>query len=151
MHVKWKDKATELNWTELNWTELNRTNSCFHWQFFPKIPPLIYRYLIWRLCFVRLSQEYFSSYLATDSKITWDELTWEAMAKLAYNLNIVFEKYIINMWEQIYGPPPWSSGQSSWLQIQRPGFRYYQKKKLWFWNGVHLASWVQLRSYLKEK
>jgi hypothetical protein len=28
-------------------------------------------------------------------------------------------------------PPLWSSGQSSWLQIQRPGFdsRHYQKKK----------------------
>jgi hypothetical protein len=27
-------------------------------------------------------------------------------------------------------PPLWSSGQSSWLQIRRPGFdsRYYQKK-----------------------
>jgi hypothetical protein len=29
-------------------------------------------------------------------------------------------------------PPLWSSGQSSWLQIRRPGFdsRYYQKKKV---------------------
>jgi hypothetical protein len=28
-------------------------------------------------------------------------------------------------------PPLWSSGQSSWLQIQRPGFdsRHYHKKK----------------------
>jgi hypothetical protein len=28
------------------------------------------------------------------------------------------------------GPPLWSSGQSSWLQIRRPGFdsRNYQKK-----------------------
>jgi hypothetical protein len=30
------------------------------------------------------------------------------------------------------GPPRWSSGQSSWLQIRRPGFdsRHYQKKKV---------------------
>jgi hypothetical protein len=30
------------------------------------------------------------------------------------------------------GPPLWSSGQSSWLQIRRHGFdsRHYQKKKL---------------------
>jgi hypothetical protein len=30
------------------------------------------------------------------------------------------------------GPLPWSSGQSSWLQIRRPGFdsRHYQKKKV---------------------
>jgi hypothetical protein len=29
-------------------------------------------------------------------------------------------------------PPLWSSGQSSWLQIQRPGFdsRHYQKKRV---------------------
>jgi hypothetical protein len=35
------------------------------------------------------------------------------------------------MWE-IIGPPRWSSGQSSWLQIRRPGFdsRHYQKKKV---------------------
>jgi hypothetical protein len=50
-------------------------------------------------------------------------------------------------------PPLWSSGQSSWLKIRRPGFdsRHYQKKKQWLWNGVHSASWVQLRSYLIEK
>jgi hypothetical protein len=30
----------------------------------------------------------------------------------------------------VRGPPLWSSGQSSWLQIRRPGFdsRHYQKK-----------------------
>jgi hypothetical protein len=34
--------------------------------------------------------------------------------------------YIKSSW-----PPLWSSGQSSWLQIRRPGFdsRYYQNKK----------------------
>jgi hypothetical protein len=50
-------------------------------------------------------------------------------------------------------PPLWSSGQSSWLQIRRPGFdslHYQEKKKQWVWNGVHSASWVQLRSYLIE-
>jgi hypothetical protein len=32
----------------------------------------------------------------------------------------------------IIGPPLWSSGQSSWLQIRRPGFNshHYKKKKL---------------------
>jgi hypothetical protein len=31
----------------------------------------------------------------------------------------------------LYRPPLWSSGQSSWLQIRRPGFdsRHYKKKK----------------------
>jgi hypothetical protein len=28
------------------------------------------------------------------------------------------------------GPPLWSSGQSSWLQIRRPGFDSYQNKKV---------------------
>jgi hypothetical protein len=36
--------------------------------------------------------------------------------------------------KEVIGPPLWSSGQSSWLQIRRPGFdsRHYQifcKKK----------------------
>jgi hypothetical protein len=52
-------------------------------------------------------------------------------------------------------PPLWSSGQSSWLQIRRPGLdsRHYQKKKVvgLGLNGVHSALWVQLRSYLIEK
>jgi hypothetical protein len=35
------------------------------------------------------------------------------------------------------GPPLWSSGQSSWLQIQRPGFdsQHYQKKISGFGTG----------------
>jgi hypothetical protein len=35
------------------------------------------------------------------------------------------------------GPPLWSSGQSFWLQIQRPGFdsRHYQKKNSWSGTG----------------
>jgi hypothetical protein len=52
-------------------------------------------------------------------------------------------------------PPFWSSGQSSWLQIQRPGFNFRELpdflKSSGVLNGVHSASWVQLRSYLKEK
>jgi hypothetical protein len=40
------------------------------------------------------------------------------------------------------GPPLWSSGQSSWLQIRRSRVRFLalQKKKQWVWNGVHSAS-----------
>jgi hypothetical protein len=36
------------------------------------------------------------------------------------------------MYECIYDPPLWSSGQSSWLQIRRPGFdsRHYHKKRV---------------------
>jgi hypothetical protein len=50
-------------------------------------------------------------------------------------------------------PPLWSSGQSSWLQIQRSRVRFpcTTKKSSGVWNGVHSASWVQLRSYLIEK
>jgi hypothetical protein len=46
-------------------------------------------------------------------------------------------------------PPLWSNGQSSWLQIQRsisiPDATKFTEKS-WVWNGVHSASWVQLRS-----
>jgi hypothetical protein len=53
--------------------------------------------------------------------------------------------------------PLWSSGQSSWLQIRRPGFipgttRFSGGgEQVWVWNGIHSASGVQLRSYLIEK
>jgi hypothetical protein len=30
-----------------------------------------------------------------------------------------------------------------------PGASKFSEKQ-WVWNGVHLASWVQLRSYLEE-
>jgi hypothetical protein len=35
-------------------------------------------------------------------------------------------------------PPLWSSGQSSWLQIRRPGFdsRHYQKKVVGLERGA---------------
>jgi hypothetical protein len=49
-------------------------------------------------------------------------------------------------------PSLWSSGQSSWLQIQRPRLdsRRYQifLQVVGLENGVQSASWVQLRSYL---
>jgi hypothetical protein len=36
------------------------------------------------------------------------------------------------------GPPLWSSGQSSWLQIRRPGLdsRHYQKKVVGLERGA---------------
>jgi hypothetical protein len=50
-------------------------------------------------------------------------------------------------------PPLWSSGQSSWLQVQRSGFD--SRRYLIFWEAVGLErgplSLIQLRSYLKKK
>jgi hypothetical protein len=69
---------------------------------------------------------------------------------------LVFQCILYILWLLIFysecvkfRPPLWSGGQSSWLQIQRSWFdsRRYQI----FWNGVHSASWVQLRSCLKKK
>jgi hypothetical protein len=51
-------------------------------------------------------------------------------------------------------PPLWSSGQSSWLQIRRPGFdsRHYQKKKCnGSGTGCTQPREYKLRSYLIEK
>jgi hypothetical protein len=51
-------------------------------------------------------------------------------------------------------PPLWSSGQSSWLQIRRPGFdsRDYQKKKCsGSGTGCTQPREYKLRSYLIEK
>jgi hypothetical protein len=39
---------------------------------------------------------------------------------LVYHINIIL--IIINTCYEIMWPPLWSSGQSSWLQIRRPGF-----------------------------
>jgi ribosomal protein L37E len=52
------------------------------------------------------------------------------------------------------GPPLWSSGQSSWLQIRRPGLdsRHYQKEKC-SGSGTECTQprEYKLRSYLIEK
>jgi hypothetical protein len=47
-----------------------------------------------------------------------------------FKLMTWMQKIIIHM--VINGPPLWSSGQSSWLQIRRPGSdsRHYQRKKV---------------------
>jgi hypothetical protein len=53
-----------------------------------------------------------------------------------------------------FGPPLWSSGQSSWLQIRRPRFdsRHYQKKKCSrSGTGCTQPREYKLRSYLIEK
>jgi hypothetical protein len=57
-----------------------------------------------------------------------------------HGLNVQGVTYTICMSFRIFylarlvgnGPPLWSSGQSSWLQIRRSGFdsRHYQKKKV---------------------
>jgi hypothetical protein len=53
--------------------------------------------------------------------------------------------YLFILYLPLVSPPPlWSSGQSSWLQIRRPGFdsRHYQKKSSGVRNWFHSASWV---------
>jgi hypothetical protein len=81
------------------------------------------------------------------------------MAGLGRNMLTVWiigrETNAFEMWILILGrncrPPLWFSGPSSWPQIQTiPGATRFSEKQ-WVWNGVHSASWVQLRSYLKEK
>jgi hypothetical protein len=42
-------------------------------------------------------------------------------------------------------PGYWSRGP-----VSIPGANRFSEKQ-WVWNGVHSASWAQLRSYLKEK
>jgi hypothetical protein len=45
---------------------------------------------------------------------------------------IYFFTFSTNMIVFEFGPPMWSSGQSSWLQIRMPGFdsRHYHKKEV---------------------
>jgi hypothetical protein len=54
--------------------------------------------------------------------------------------------YIYKCYVSSFGPLLWSSGQSSWLQIQRPGFdsRHYQKRKVvgLEWSPLSLVSTI---------
>jgi hypothetical protein len=71
------------------------------------------------------------------------------MSLVFWTRSSMFWDFIIEEWL-----PLWSSGQSCWLQIQRSGFDSRRYQIHWEVVGlerVHLASWVQLRSYLKEK
>jgi hypothetical protein len=57
-------------------------------------------------------------------------------------------------WMKCAGHIIWISGQSSWQEIQRSWFDSWRSQIFWVVVGlerVHSASWVQLRSYLKEK
>jgi hypothetical protein len=66
-----------------------------------------------------------------------ESLAYErAISERHFSYSFVSPKYfvplLIFIWYYYYfSPPLWSSGQSSWLQIRRPGFnsRHYQKKK----------------------
>jgi ribosomal protein L37E len=63
-------------------------------------------------------------------------------------------KYFIFTFILCIGPPLWSSGQSSWLQIRRPGFdsQHYQKKKCSAsGTGCTQPRKYKLRSYLIVK
>jgi hypothetical protein len=52
---------------------------------------------------------------------------------------------------RVCGPPLWSSGQSSWLQIRRPGFdsRHYQKNLMGLERGP--LSLVSTKELLDRK
>jgi hypothetical protein len=57
------------------------------------------------------------------------------------------------LWDRKGRQPLWSSGQSSWLQIRRPGFdsRDYQKESSGSGTGSNQPREYKLRSYLIEK
>jgi hypothetical protein len=52
-----------------------------------------------------------------------------------------------------FRPPLWSSGESSWLQIRRPGFdsRHYQKKKVEGLERVPLSFMSTIEELLDRK
>jgi hypothetical protein len=60
-----------------------------------------------------------------------------------FNIHFSYTLYSIYIYIYMW-PPLWSSGQSSWLQIRRPGFdsRHYQKKKVvgLEWGPLSLVS-----------
>jgi hypothetical protein len=55
---------------------------------------------------------------------------WLMFESVNFHNRLLMDQFIITV--VLARPPLWSSGQSSWLQIRKPGFdsRYYQKKKV---------------------
>jgi hypothetical protein len=57
----------------------------------------------------------------------------------------LIQQVLLNISIRLLGPPLWSSGQGSWLQIQRSGFDSQSYQIFWEVVGlewVHSASWV---------
>jgi hypothetical protein len=67
------------------------------------------------------------------SYITWRPRKKSVCEKSDFIQPVLLENPFEINWESFVScrPPLWSSGQSSWLQIRRPGFdsRHYQEKK----------------------
>jgi hypothetical protein len=83
-------------------------------------------------------------------KSTNAEMDLHALCKLL----LVCKKKKICICSSYMRPPLWSSGQSSWLQIQISGFDSQCYQIFWEVVGLEqgsLSLWVQLRSYLKKK
>jgi hypothetical protein len=66
---------------------------------------------------------------------------WSSATRLMYAhiLNLQCTGIVLLFYHEIKstGPPLWSSGQSYWLEIRRPGFdsRHYQKKVMGLERG----------------
>jgi hypothetical protein len=62
------------------------------------------------------------------------QYSFQSGLRLCVSQHVLFHTEFINKYDNIrmQRPPLWSSGQSSWLQIRRPGFdsRLYEKKKV---------------------
>jgi hypothetical protein len=75
----------------------------------------------------------------------WSKATSTVIQNVIHNRQNTLDSTsrVFQLYVDLPRPPLWSGGQSSWLQIRRPGFnsRHYQKKKCsGVWNGVHSAS-----------
>jgi hypothetical protein len=91
---------------------------------------------------------------STSNRNEYQESSWGGKGRLARKTASIFLcSFAIAFPEE--WPPVWSSGQSFWLQIQRSQVRFPDLpdflRSRGVWNGVHAASWWQLRSYLNEK
>jgi hypothetical protein len=75
--------------------------------------------------------------------------------QILFSVNMLLVKYIyfwliFQMLDNLCGLVAWVPGYRSRGLGSFPGTTRFSEK-YWAWNGVHSASWVQLRSYLEEK
>jgi hypothetical protein len=110
----WRNSGVDVEAGALCRTQLWRVRMVSLWCLFPHLhrrppprPPL--------LCQGRLQRSAPALRLENETKMAVSEVTTSGSSPSLHQT----------------GPPLWSSGQSSWLQIRRPGFdsRHYQKKK----------------------
>jgi hypothetical protein len=90
-----------------------------------------------------LEEHLLNSLLGAFKQPTYVCSSFVSEAGITHRYGLVCGRSVYELCEVQSRPPLWSSGQSSWLQIQKSGFDSRAYQIFWevrVWNGVHSAS-----------